>query len=124
MADKNKNNLWIVVIVAIIVAVISSLITVSLTGNVVKVPTSTATTQTDVYTKAEVDSKLSSFINSGNLFGKSIMLTEPISNKQTVINGQGIVAGNVNIQGLNGIGNAYACISSLGNVYRSATACK
>ena len=97
MADKNKNNLWIVVIVAIIVAVISSLITVSLTGNVVKVPTSTATTQTDVYTKAEVDSKLSSFINSGNLFGKSIMLTEPISNKQTVINGQGIVAGNVNI---------------------------
>jgi hypothetical protein len=51
-----KGKEWLIVIAAVIVvAVLASLITSNLTGNVVKVPTSVATTQTDIYTKTEVD---------------------------------------------------------------------
>jgi hypothetical protein len=56
MSD-NKTNWWIILAVVIVVAVISSLITVNLTGNVIKVPT--VTNGTTVYTQAEVDAKIS-----------------------------------------------------------------
>ena len=50
-----NNNLWAVVGVALIVAIVASVATVAVTGNIIKVPTSVATTQADIYTKAEVD---------------------------------------------------------------------
>ncbi|MCX6748913.1 MAG: hypothetical protein NT076_04885 [Candidatus Pacearchaeota archaeon] len=52
-----KTKEWIsIVIVVIVVAVLASLITANITGNVIKV--SSVTRGTEVYTKAEVDSKL------------------------------------------------------------------
>ena len=41
-----------------VIAVIASVITSSITGNTIRVPTSTTTSQTDIYTKAEIDNKL------------------------------------------------------------------
>jgi hypothetical protein len=56
--SNNKTNWWVILAVVIVVAVVVSLITVNLTGNVINV--SPTTTAQQVYTKAEVDSLLSS----------------------------------------------------------------
>jgi hypothetical protein len=54
----NKQD-WIYVIIAmVLVSVIVSFASLKMTGNVVRVPTSIATSQTDVYTTAEVNSRL------------------------------------------------------------------
>jgi len=54
----NKKD-WIYAIIAMIVIVLLVyFIAPKITGNIVKVPTSVATTQTDIYTKAEVDTKI------------------------------------------------------------------
>ena len=58
---KDKNNLWVVVIIAIVVAVIASLITVNLTGNTISVARGFAGpvyTTSETYSKAQVDAKL------------------------------------------------------------------
>lgn len=56
---KNNNiNWWLVIGVTIIVAVIASLITVSITGNTVKVLRGYSKTSPIVYTAAEVDIKI------------------------------------------------------------------
>ena len=82
---KDKNNLWVVVVIAIVVAVIASLITVNLTGNSIKVPSATSTTQTEVYTKAEVDAKLAGInISSG------VVAIEKNGNYTSISGGGGI----------------------------------
>jgi hypothetical protein len=54
--DKKE---WIIVIsIIIIVAVVSSFVSMSLTGNVIKVSTSNSKKAPEVYTKAEIDAKL------------------------------------------------------------------
>jgi hypothetical protein len=59
----NKQD-WIYVIIAmVVVSVIVSFASLKMTGNVVKVPTSIATSQIDVYTTAEVNSKVDSIWN-------------------------------------------------------------
>jgi hypothetical protein len=55
-----KKEWYIVIAIVIVIAVISSFITAKFTGNVIKVPTSTAITQSDVYTKTEIDSIIKS----------------------------------------------------------------
>lgn len=52
-----REQLWVIIVVALVVAVIASVATVSITGDIVKVR-ATKTGQT-VYTAAEVDAKLS-----------------------------------------------------------------
>lgn len=54
---EKKINLWIIAGVALVVAVLSSIITASITGNVIKVEKGKL--GTDIYTKLEVDEKLS-----------------------------------------------------------------
>jgi len=54
-----KGQFWTIAGVAVIIAIVSSIITTSITGNILKVPTSISTTQVDVYTKTEVDDLLS-----------------------------------------------------------------
>jgi len=54
---KNSNNLWLVVIIAIVVAVAASLITVNLTGDVIRQKNDLFGTY-KVYTISEVDAKL------------------------------------------------------------------
>jgi hypothetical protein len=68
--SENKTKWWAIIAVVIIVAVLASLITVNLTGNVIKV--SPERKGTDIYTRAEVDSKLSAFETSiqNHLAGK------------------------------------------------------
>ena len=53
----NKTNLWVVVGVALVVGLVAGVIGAGISGNIVKVPTSVATTQTNVYTTKEVYNK-------------------------------------------------------------------
>ncbi len=53
---KQKNNLWVFVVVSLVVGVIASLATANITGNLVRVQTSP--TGPSVYTPTEVDAKL------------------------------------------------------------------
>ena len=55
----DSKTLWTVVIVAVVASLITAFVTVNLTGKVVSIPTSN---YTQIYTKAEVDSK---FVNLG-----------------------------------------------------------
>ena len=55
--SDSKINWWVIIAVAIVVAVISSLITVSVTGNVIK-QNNYIYGKYQLYTKQEVDSKL------------------------------------------------------------------
>ncbi len=61
----DTKTLTAVIVTALVVALLTSLITVKLTGNVVNLPTvyPSPTNYTTVYTKAEVDSKLTSFVD-------------------------------------------------------------
>lgn len=129
-----KGKEWlIVIVVVIIVAVLASLITSNLAGNVVRVPTSIATTQTDIYTKGEIDTKL------GNITAASCDKDSICEISKTVSTRAGsgglyltsnlkqvFVDGSLIITPLTGINNsnAYACLTSSGQLYRSATACK
>jgi|SRR3989344_1270540 len=56
---ENKTNWWVIISVAIVVAVVSSLITVSVTGNIIKQNTNPYGMY-QLYTKPEIDSKLNS----------------------------------------------------------------
>ena len=60
MNDKKigSKQIWTIILISLIVAVISSLITISFTGNTIRVPTATTIGQTDIYTKQEIDAKL------------------------------------------------------------------
>ena len=62
-----KNNLWVVIGVTLIVAIIVSLATVSISGRIVSVPSYTASTQAQVYSKQEVDILLSSKTTNQNV---------------------------------------------------------
>jgi len=81
MYKMEKGQLWMIVGITLVVAVVASLITISVTGNIVKVPTSVAVTQTDVYTKAEMDTLLSQKISLSSLkdkvYVKNIKETKP-----------------------------------------------
>lgn len=70
--------MWTIILVTSVIAVIVSVVTSSITGNVVRVPSSTATTQVEVYTKAEIDGKLNA-TNQGvlNMFRDKCLLTNP-----------------------------------------------
>ncbi len=69
MVNNNGVKIWVVILVTIIVAVLSSLATVKFTGNTIKVPDSTTTS--DVYTKTEVDDKFTILpCNSNNCISK------------------------------------------------------
>lgn len=57
MKNNNANQLWTFVGVAVVVAVIASIITVSVTGNLIRV-SPVAKDIEQVYTKAEIDAKL------------------------------------------------------------------
>ena len=76
--DKMKSNILAIGGVALVVAILASLVTLSMTGNLVKVPTSTATTQTDIYTKVEVDTLMRN-VNSGvlSMFRNRCIITNP-----------------------------------------------
>ena len=63
---KNNSNLLTIVVVVIVVALITSVLTVSLTGDIIKVGKKQY--GTEVYTKAEIDSQ---FAQLGNLKAKS-----------------------------------------------------
>jgi|SRR3989344_1885379 len=56
---ENKTNWWVIISVAIVVAVVSSLITISITGNIIKQNTNPYGMY-QLYTKPEIDSKLNS----------------------------------------------------------------
>ena len=147
---KDKNNLWVVVVIAIVVAVIASLITVNLTGNSIKVPSATSTTQTEVYTKAEVDTMLKRIvadavstrildirslnnsirfqatdINTVTMNGKFI--ADDLISRNSFFSAY-IKASNISTytlkMGLTGNGTAYACLDNNGKLYRSLTACR
>jgi len=73
MSVKNQNgySLLVVVLVAVVVAIIVSVIVVNVTGNIIKVnPVSKDTEQ--VYTKAEIDKRLSYELQLYNLNTSSI----------------------------------------------------
>ena len=57
--SNNKTNWWVIVAVVIVVAVLASLVTVNLTGNVIRLNQDKYGAY-QAYTKAEVDSLLSS----------------------------------------------------------------
>ena len=62
----DSKTLWTVVVTAIIVALLTSLIAVKLTGNIINIPKvyPSPTNYTTVYTRAEIDSKLTKLIDS------------------------------------------------------------
>src|SRR3989344_160072 len=82
-----KSKEWVAVIaVVLIVAVIASLVTVNITGNIIKVPTSVATTQTEVYTKADMDRIMTNYTE--NLFKRAHSTNEYwLGNTRPVIDG-------------------------------------
>ncbi|MEK6760356.1 MAG: hypothetical protein AABX93_00350 [Nanoarchaeota archaeon] len=96
MVKQNKNiTLATVVIVSLVVAVIASVVTLSVTGNTIKVRN--AYGGTEIYTKAEVDNKLSSYYTKTELssplrltflsLGQQIDLSSDFPTKNVVING-------------------------------------
>lgn len=60
---------------------------------------------------------------SKNIYGGGLILTDS-SNQQSTYNGYGIAVSNVNVKKMTGTGNAYVCVDSLGNLFRSDTPCK
>ena len=71
-----KNKEWAIIIaVVLVVAVAVSLITANITGNVVNVPTTSATSQ--VYTKSDIDNLLNGAIQ---VSGRKVMLSPIIVN--------------------------------------------
>ena len=78
---ENKINWWLIIAIVVVVAVVSSLITVNLTGNIIKVNNITTCTQT-IYTKTEIDAM---FTACGCKFNENttvppINTTIPVSN--------------------------------------------
>ncbi|MEK6800925.1 MAG: hypothetical protein AABY05_03255 [Nanoarchaeota archaeon] len=70
MSDKKMSSkqIWTIILISLVVAVISSLITVSFTGNTIRVPTATTIGQTDIYTKQEIDAKLGNVATNQGIF--------------------------------------------------------
>ncbi len=66
MAD-NKINWWLIVGVAVVVAVVASLITANITGNVIKL-NQDRWGNYQVYTKAEIDTKLKNVFTLDTMF--------------------------------------------------------
>lgn len=72
-----KNNLYVVILVAVIASIIVSVATISLTGNVIKVGPSTSTSAQYVYNTSEtyrmvdVDKRLSSLYSKTEVYNKS-----------------------------------------------------
>ena len=150
MANNNFNFLTVVV-VSLVVAVIASLITASITGNVIKVQEKRK--GTEVYTKEEID-KLLANINAvscdedDQCETKSLIADSPSRIGTVVIDGKTIstkkgstsalvltsdvkyvvVDGSLNVLDLSGHGNvsssnAYVCTNINGSLYRSSKPC-
>lgn len=126
-------QIWLIILVALVVAVISSIITANITGNIIKVqPTINGT---DIYTKSEIDNKLS-YIRAhscdadglcevtSTLYSRNntLTLTSPLSN--VFVRGFLTVSSLANSGNLtNQTGNAYICADRNGKLFRTISKC-
>ena len=108
-----KRNEWVAVIaVVIVVAIIASFLTAKLTGNVIGGSYTVSANSCDADSICEVAKTVSTQAGSTS----ALMLTSDVKKV--------IVDGSLSATKLAGTGNAYACVDSTGNLYRSLTACK
>ena len=121
-ANGNKNNIWLVVGVALVVGLVASLITAGITANAVRVQTSIKYNAPQVYTKAEVDAKIKNLSNKatysgvGEMFG-DIKTTGQIWLGSSQRNGQSIRITNGHTE----CGSNRECLFGFGGVVYPST---
>jgi len=145
-----KRNEWVAVIaVVIVVAIIASFLTAKLTGNVIGGSYTVSANSCDADSICEVAKTVSTQAGSTSALMltsdvKKVIVDGSLSAGSVFINGKTvstnvgstsalmltsdvkkvIVDGSLSATKLAGTGNAYACVDSTGNLYRSLTACK
>lgn len=86
--EKGKGvSIWGVIVICLVIAILVSVVTVNITGNVVKVATSRA--GTEVYTKGEIDTKLNSLTTQVDAHQKGLEVLTSIDCARYFTTGEG-----------------------------------
>ena len=96
---ENKINWWLIIGIVVVVAVITALVTMQVTGNVIKVAKTTSKTGIDVYTKSEIDSMISRVSVELSNFSSKINRTEVVLNNTVSILSNLTQISNMTIEG-------------------------